>query len=250
MNSSVAPLKTASATLRADGLRLARDRFLVGTGLYIIGISVAMRWVIPWVTPRIEGRWGVDLTPYYALIVSHIVVQLASILVGILGAFLLLESREDRTIKALLVSPLPLSTYLWWLGCAMVLTSAALTVVEGLIIGLGLPSYPALVATGMVGALTAPLIALAVAGLASNKTEAFAYLKIIGVAPLLLSGTYFLAEPIQWVAAVYPPYWAVKAYWVAEAGGRGWAMWLLGGGLVASIWIAWSVRLFARSARS
>ncbi len=246
----MAPLKQASATLRADGLRLARDRFLVGTGLYIIGISVAMRWVIPWVTPGIEGRWGFDLTPYYALLVSHIVVQLAPILVGILGAFLLLESREDRTIKALLVSPLPLSTYLWWLGCAMVLTSAMLTVVEGLIIGLGLPSPPALVAIGLVGALTAPLVALAVAGLASNKTEAFAYLKIIGVVPLLLSGTYFLAEPLQWLGAVYPPYWAVKAYWVAEAGGPGWGLWLSGGCLVCSIWIAWSVRLFTRSARS
>ena len=249
MASRVAPFKTASATLRADGLRLARDRFLVGTGLYIIAISVAMRWVIPWVTPGIEGRWGFDLTPYYALVVSHIVVQLAPILVGILGAFLLLESREDRTIKALLVSPLPLSTYLRWLGCVMIVTSTVLTVVEGLIIGLGLPSLPALVAVGLVGALTAPLIALAVAGLAGNKTEAFAYLKIIGVAPLLLSGTYFLSEPLQWVAAVYPPYWAVKAYWVAEAGGHGWALWLFGGVLVASVWIAWSIRLFTRAAR-
>ena len=134
-----------------------------------VGISVAMRWVIPWVTPGIERRWGFDLTPYYALVVSHIVVQLAPILIGILGAFLLLESREDRAIKALLVSPLPLSTYLWWPCCAMVLTSAALTVVEGVIIGLGLPSLPALVAIGLVGLPTAPLIALAVAGRAQPK---------------------------------------------------------------------------------
>ncbi len=242
-------LRLATASLRADALRLVRDRFLVGTGLYILGISIAMRWVIPWVTRGVASRWGFDLTPYYGLIVSHVVIQLAPLLVGIIGAFLLLETREDRTIKALLVSPTPLSAYLFWGSVVMVTASTLLVVVEAPIIGVGLPPWPALMASGAAGALAAPLYALGVAAIASNKTEAFAYLKVVGTAPLLVSGAYFLSEPLQWIAAVYPPYLAVKAYWIAEAGGSGWAPWVLGSLVVGGAWIAVAARLFTRAAR-
>jgi len=239
-----------SAMLRTDGRRLARDRFLIGTAVYILAISLAMRWAIPYVARGVAGRWGFDLTAYYPLLVSHIVIQLAPLLLGIIGAFLLLESREDRTIKALLVAPVPLSTHLAVLCGVMVLISVVLTLVEGSIIGIALPSWPALLATGFVGALAAPLFALFVAGVAGNKVEAFAYLKVCGVAPLLPTGAYFLDEPLQWLAAVYPPYWAVKAYWVAEAGGDSWPLWALGGVVVAATWIALALRVFLRAART
>jgi fluoroquinolone transport system permease protein len=243
------PTFPASGILRADGLRLVRDRFLAGTALYLIGISLAMRWVIPWITRGVAGRWGFDLTPYHPLIVSHIVVQLAPLLVGILGAFLLLETREDRTIKALLVSPVPISGYLALLTALMILAASVLTMGEGIIIGFALPSWPALTAVAVVGALGAPVFAMGVSALASNKTEAFAYLKIVGLVPLLVSGSYFLSEPHQWLAAVYPPYWAVKAYWVAEAGRPEWPLWVLGGFLVGGLWAAGCARLFSRAAR-
>jgi fluoroquinolone transport system permease protein len=238
-----------TATLRADAIRLIRDRFLLGTALYLLGISVAMRWVIPWVARGVDSRWDLDLTPYYALIVSHVVIQLAPLLVGIIGAFLLLESREQRIIKALIVSPLRVSSYLLWLSGAMVCASTIIVAAEAPIIGVGLPPWPALMASGVTGSLAAPAFALGVAAFAANKTEAFAYLKIIGTVPLLASGAYFLAEPFQWIAAVYPPYLAVKAYWVAEAGGSGWPLWIAGGALTSSMWIVALQRSFVGSAR-
>ena len=240
--------RTAIAALRVDALRLGRDRFLVGTGLYLVGISVAMRWVIPWARRGVASRWAFDLTPLYGLLISHFVIQLAPLLIGVIGAFLLLESREERTIKALLVSPVPLHGYLLW-GCGvMVAASTLLVVIEAPIIGLGLPPWPALVATGIAGSLIAPVFALSVAALADNKTEAFAYLKVLGVLPLLVSGSYFLAEPLQWVAVVYPPYLAAKAYWIAEAGEAGWPLWTLAAGVVSAVWISGSMRLFIRAA--
>jgi len=238
-----------SGMLRTDGLRLARDRFLIGTAVYILGISLAMRWAIPFITAGVARRWGFELSPYHPLIVSHIVIQLAPQLVGIVGAFLLLESRADRTIKALLVSPVPVTSYVLVLCAAMLLTSTLLTLVEGAVIDIALPSWPALIATGFAGAFAAPVFALFVASVASDRTEAFAYLKLCGVAPLIPSGSYFLAEPLQWFAAVYPPYWAVKAYWLAEAGEGGWILWVLGGLALSAIWIAFLVRLFLRAAR-
>jgi len=239
----------ASATLRADGLRLFRDRFLIGVGLYILALSIAMRWAIPAIASGVASRWGFDLTPYYALIASHILVQLAPQLVGVLGAFLLLETREDGTVKALLVSPLPFSSYLVIVSVAMVLVSVALTVVEGALIGLALPSWSALAATGLAGGFAAPMFALFVAAVADNKPEAFAYLKGLGILPMIPTGAFFLSEPTQWLATVYPPYWAMKAYWLAEAGESNWPFWILGGVAVSTLWVWLLMRLYNRAAR-
>ena len=208
-----------------------------------------MRWVIPWATRGVSRRWAFDLTPYQPLIVSHVVVQLAPLLVGLIGAFLLLETREDRTVKALLVSPVPLRSYLLGACTVMVLGATFVVVLEALVIGIGLPPGPALVASGLTGGLAAPVFALMVSALASNKTEAFAYLKVLGVAPLLVSGSYFIPEPLQWLTAVYPPYLAAKAYWVAEAGGSSWPLWLTTGVALSSAWIWVAMRLFLRAAR-
>lgn len=237
------------AALRADGLRLARDRFLVGTALYIVGISVAMRWVLPWASRGVFGRWGFDLVPYHPLIVSHLLVQLAPLLAGVVGAFLLLETRESGAVKALLVTPVPLRSYLAAISAVLVLTPALLVPVEGALIGLGLPPWTALLACGSAAGLAAPAIALLVAATAKTKTEAFASLKVIGILPVLATGAYFLPEPLQWTAGIYPPYLAAKAYWVAEAGGGAWPLWVAGCAAVSTVWGAAAMRLFLRAAR-
>jgi len=234
--------------LRTSGLRLVRDRFLIGTTLYLVAISLVMRWAIPSLTEWVAGRWSVDLTPYHVLIVSHIIVQLAPFMAGLIGGFLLLEDREERTVRALLASPVPLRHYLLVVSAAMVAGSLILTAAEGMLIGIALPSWPALLATGAVGALMAPVIAMAIGALADNKTEAFAYLKIGGLGPLIPTGAWFLPEPWQWLAGLYPPYWAVKAYWLAQAGDDTWPFWLLGGIIVSGVWLVATARLYRRAA--
>ena len=97
--------------LKTDVLRMLRDRFLIGISAYIFFVVVVMRAVIPWATTAIAVNWNFDLTPYHPLIVSHLTVQLAPLVPGIVGGFLLLESREEGTVKALLVSPSPLFGY-------------------------------------------------------------------------------------------------------------------------------------------
>ncbi len=235
--------------LRTDGIRLRRDRFLIGTALYIVAIAIVVRWALPWASSEVAARFGFDLTPYYPLIVSHFVIQLAGLLAGILGGFLLLESREDGTLKALLVSPVPLSAYVAVLSAAMVALSVALTLVEGAIIALGLPPWPALIGAAVAGAPAAPGLALFIAAVADNKTEAFAYMKICSLGPVLASGVWFLSEPWQWAAAVYPPYWASKAYWMAETGSGSWPFWMVGGLIVSALWLVVLLRSFSKAAR-
>ena len=64
--------------------------------------------------------------------------------------------------------------------------------------------------------------AFLVAGLAQDKTQAFAFMKIFGIAPMIPTAAWFVAEPLQWVAGLHPSYWASKAYWVAEGGSATW----------------------------
>ena len=236
--------------LRTDGLRLVRDRFLMGLVVYILAVSVAMRWAIPWMTTEAEARWAFDLTPWYPLLVSHIVVGLAGLLAGFVGGFMLLEGREEGTIRAMTVSPVPLAGYLSVLSLTLILASIALTLVEGALIGVGLPPWPALAAAAIAGAPAAPGLALCIGAFADDKVQAFAYAKLFGAAPLIPTLMYFVAEPWQWLAAVYPPYWATKAYWVAEAGGTSWPLWALGGLALSTLWLAFLGRLFLKAART
>ena len=235
--------------LRTDTLRLRRDRFLIGISVYILGITVVMRWLLPEITTGIATNWEFDLTPYHPLLVSYFIVQLAPLLPGIIGAFLLLESREDGTVKALLVSTNPLPSYVSVVCVVMFVTAVTLTIAEGAIIALALPPWPALIAVSLAAAPAAPVFALLIAAVANNKVQAFAYMKIFGLGPLFVAGAYFLPEPGQWLAAIYPPFCASKAYWVAEAGRSDWPLWVLGGMVSSAVWVCVLQRLFLRAAR-
>ena len=235
--------------LRTDTLRLLRDRFLIALTVYVLAITAVMRWLIPAITSDLMSEHDFDLTPYHPLLVSYFIVQLAPLIPGIIGGFLLLESREDGTVKALLVSPNPLTTYVSVVCVVMVLTAVTLTVVQGAIIAVALPPWPALIATALAAALWAPAFALLIAAISNNKVQAFAYMKLFGIGPLIVIGAYFLPEPWQWLASIYPPYCASKAYWLAEAGGSAWPLWVLAGLVGSGVWIVVLQRLFLRAAR-
>jgi fluoroquinolone transport system permease protein len=240
------PPAAVLAILRVDGLRLLRDRFLLGMVAYIVGVSVAMRWIIPFATQELSTRLGFDLTPYHGLITSHIVVQLAAMVGGMAGGFLILESKEHRVIAAFRVTPVSLGSYVAILGVVLVAATVLIAVVEALIITIGTPSVGPLALAALTGAPASVIFALVVGTFATTKTEAFAYLKFIGLAPLLPTASYFLAEPWQYAMAVYPPYWASKAYWLALEGDPRWAIWVGGGVVVSTIAVVALTRAFLR----
>lgn len=243
------PPRALWGILKADGLRLVRDRFLHGMAGLILGMCVALRWGLPWVTSELQARWQFDLTPWHPLLAGHIAVVLPTVTVGILGGFILLESREDRVIKALLVVPVSLTAYLWVIGTVMALFCAGLAFVHAAIIGLALPPWPALAGIALATSTAAPAKALFQAGYADNKIEAVAFSKIVSAAAPIALGAYFVPEPWQWLAGVYPPYWAAKAYWVAEAREGAWWLWALGAPVASAFWLVLMGRKFQTAAR-
>ena len=124
-------------------------------------------------------------------------------------------------------------------SCVLVLTATGVILAEAALIGLGLPPWPALLAIALVGGSGAPLVALYLATFPDNKVEAFAHMKLVSVAGAVPLGAYFLPLPWQYLACLFPPFWAAKAWWVAEAGGSSWPLWLLGGALTTGALLVW-----------
>jgi len=130
------------------------------------------------------------------------------------------------------------------LAGVMVVASLLFALVHAAIISLALPPATALVTIALLAGSAAPPQALFLAAISKNKVEAMAFTKVIsGLAPIALIA-YFLAEPWQWLAGVYPPYWAAKAYWTAVAGDASWPLWALGAPAASFAWWLVASRLF------
>ncbi len=230
-----------AAFLRTDLQRMLRDRFLLG----LLGMALAMALAVRFILPAVAGELDtIDLRAYYPLFVSYVGVCVAALMAGAIGGFLLLESREEATVRALLVTPVPLRRYLAVLGTGLAVFAAGLSLVQALLIGLGLPPWPALFLCALCSSAFAPAIAFFLAGFAGNKVEAFAIMKILGVTGMIPPGAWFLPEPWQWLSGFYPPYLVCKAWWVAAQGGTSWPLWLLASLPVSAVYLGLFERRF------
>ena len=230
------------AVLRADGVRIIRDQFLIGMVVYILAVVVALRIALPYITARLSP--SVDLTAYYPLLASYFAVVLGAVLVGTISGMLLLETREERMLDALRVSPMPVGRMLMFEALSAFVTATVIILLMALILGIGLPSLGVVVVVSMGGAAFAPVVSVALATTARDKVEAFALMKIMGLVALVPVAAWFLPEPWQWAAIVSPPYAATKAWWIAEAGHSGWPLWLALAFVVNGALLAGLIRRF------
>lgn len=215
------------ATLAANDTRLiGRDSFLVGILGFTLFIAVLLRLGLPWLAAEVAPSPDIDLdaAAFFPLLLGYIVVFQAAMLGGIMIGFVLLDERDDQTLQALLVTPLPLGAYLGYRVLVAVVMAWALVVAELLIINQAVLPLPVLALIAAVAAPTGGLAMLMLATLAGNKVEGFAQLKIIGGSGLLLFAAWFVPEPLQYLFGLYPPYWGVKAYWLAQAGDPAWLL--------------------------
>ena len=232
--------------VRTDLRLIGRDRFLLGVAAFILAVALVVRLLLPGVTRTLAGA-GFDLVPYYPLIASYVALFVGSQLAGVVYGFTLLESREDGTIRAVLASPLPLSTFLIFRTAAPVALGCVVIPAIAAIVGVALPPAAVLAPVALVAAMSGAIWALFVAALAENKVQAFAILKIAGAAGPLVLGAWFLRDPWQWLVGVIPAYWPLKAWWMALEGGAWWWPVTVGAAL-SSLAIAILVARFARVA--
>jgi len=211
-----------------DAKSVMRDNLLRWMIITPIALALSARWGVPFLTAWLSERFGFDLTPYYTLLTSFLVLTVPS-LVGAVVGFLLLDQRDDRTLTALQVTPLTVEGYLLYRTAIPLVLSVAMTTVMIALSGLvTMGLLPALLAS-LQAAPVAPLYALFVAAFAANKVQGFALLKAAGglAWPPLLA--YFVSSHWQLAFGIDPLYWPVKVFWMLEAGDAGVWLYYLGG---------------------
>ncbi len=241
----------ALRTLGRNDLRLiGRDSFLSGMIVFLLLVAVGLRFALPWLQERIAAspEFGFDLAELYPMLISYVAMFLAAMLSGIITGFMLLDERDDNTLKALLVTPLPLNHYIAHRVATATAIAFCITIAEVLIINQAVLPLWQLIPLAAGGALIAPAVTLFFATFAENKVQGFALNKILGGLGLLLVAAWFVPEPWQYLFGLFPPYWLAKAYWAAYAGDVAWLLYLALGVILNCAMIAVFIRRFQRVA--
>ncbi|NBC30352.1 MAG: hypothetical protein GVY29_10220 [Spirochaetes bacterium] len=114
--------------------------------------------------------------------------------------------------------------------------------------GLAPPAWWQLILVALGGAATAPLTTMFFAAFAENKVQGFALIKFSGIGGFIIGASWFVAEPLQYLFGLFPPFWLSKAYWMLLADRNGWWLAALAGLVLHGILTALLMRRFARAA--
>jgi fluoroquinolone transport system permease protein len=243
-------MRVVLAFARNDLRSVGRDSLLVGAALAPWLLVAGVRLLVPAATAWLANAHGVDLVPYYPLLLSLLCLLNIPLLFGMMTGFLMLEERDDRVLAALRVTPLSLRRYLLYrLGTALLLSTAVILIGLPLTGLMAAPVWPPLPVLALLGGLTAPLVALLMAAIAGNKVEGMALSKAFGLLPLGALVAFFIDGEWQWLLGVLPSYWPVRAFWLVSAGGAAWGEVAIGVAYHALLLAALTRRLQARLSR-
>lgn len=226
-------IKTMRALGAIDTGSVLADPLLRGLLVVPLLVALAMRGLLPLVLARISALAEVELGWLLAPLAGYTVAAIAPLIAGAVVGFLLLDQRDDQTLLALRVTPLPLGAYLTYRLAAPTLiglftTLVALALAGGLGLGLGEALLAALAAAPL-----APLTALALAAFARNKLEGMALMKALNLLLAAPLGGLFLPEGWGLALAALPTFWVAQAIWALQAGAPAWTFMLGAWGLGA-----------------
>jgi fluoroquinolone transport system permease protein len=207
--------------LRAQGpvdlKNIRRDSLLIWLPLVPLLIAFVIRLGIPRLSAYLSTTFGFDLTPYYPLFMSFFVLM-APTMAGMVIGFLLLDERDDHTLTALLVTPLPLAGYLFYRLSTPIALGIVTTFIGYPIASLTPISFTPLLLVALLASLTGVAMALFLAAFAENKVAGLALVKFLNGLAVIPIGAYFIEPPWQWLAGVMPMYWPLKVFWLAVEG--------------------------------
>lgn len=212
-----------------DARNVRRDALLRWLILAPVGLAAAVRWVMPGLLTAVSAIIHVDLMPYFPPLMSFGLIILVPYLAGMVIGFLLLDQKDDGTLLALQVTPLPLRLYLAYRLSAPMLVSVVMTLIAAPLSGIVDLGVGPLLLVAVGAAPTAPLFALALTAVAQNKVQGLALTKTAGVFMLPPMIAYFVTANWQIVLGLVPTYWPAKMLWTAQAGQSVfWFYWVVG----------------------
>ena len=181
----------AGKLARNDAKLVWRDRFLVFMFFFVLYIAIALRFGLPWLNTYLAENGLLpsetipqSLADFYPLLVAFMAIFQGALISGTIFGFALLDEKEDNTIKAMLVTPMPFSHYLLFRIAVPTILAAFIVVAMVLFINQALLPLWQLILISAGGALTAPIISLFFATFAENKVQGFALSKFGGVSAI------------------------------------------------------------------
>lgn len=222
-------LHAAAAFGRNDLKSIRRDSILIGVAFGPFIYAMAM-WLLPAVTRMLQRQYGFDLTPYHILIISAFVIVGPIAVLGALCGLMLLDDKDQHTLAALRVAPIPPLSYPLY-RATMITGVTTISIVAALALTRQLPAWLVLrsIPIGLVCGLGAAVVGLLMAAIAGNKVEGLAIIRAIGV---LLLGIplipWWLDSPAQILFGLLPTYWPAKAFWLAANSAPYWP-YIIGG---------------------
>jgi fluoroquinolone transport system permease protein len=209
-----------------DIKNIRRDALLAWMPLLPFIMALALRLLLPTIADQLHTRLGFELEPYYPLLMSSFI-TLAPGVVGMVIGFLLLDERDEHTLAALQVTPLPLFSYLLYRISLPILLGLISTLLSYALVGLTPLSWDMLTLATFAGSVIAPQSALFLATFAENKVTGLAVMKLLNTVTLLPIFSYFLPMPWQLLCGLIPSYWPLKLFWSIAEGSSYWPIFLI-----------------------
>ena len=217
--------RVVGALLRNDVRLIFRDPLLVVLSLMALAMGLACRFALPAIDEGLAAAGvmpsepgGMRFRETFPLWVAFIGFWQAALMPGVVFAFLLIDEKEDRTLAAMQVTPVPFRGYLLYRVALPFAMAFVFALVVPLLIGFGAIPWWQRIPLAFGAATTAPLATLLCARFANDKVQGLAFTKIAGVAGLTILVGYFLSGPWQWLMGLFPPFLIAKAYWMAHDG--------------------------------
>ncbi len=214
--------KFVSTMGRNDARLVGRDQLLLGLVFYPIFMYFLIRFGLRPATNWLQEAVGFDLTPYWTVGIAQILVVMMPMFFGMISGILLIEEQEDKTLTAMMVTPVSLDRFVGYRAAAAGIVSFLSIILALGNNGLFEISFTQLVAISALGGLAAPFNALVFFAFATNRVQAFGMLKALSTINSVPLIAWFVAEPWQFLFGLFPPYWAAKAAWTVMEGGSGW----------------------------
>jgi fluoroquinolone transport system permease protein len=223
-------LKTLRALSAVDALSVSRDSLLRGIVVVPLGLAVAARWLFPPAVERMSRLLPFDLQALYPQLMGYVLLLLAPVICGAVVGFMLLDQRDDHTLTALQVTPLPIASYLTYRLAMPVVVSAIMALIALPLSGLVTLGPLELLMVVLAAAPLAPLTALFLGAYAANKVQGFALQKALGV--LFIAPFLDALLPLPWrlLMGLMPTYWPAALLWAFQSGASH-SWFLLPGGL-------------------
>ncbi len=229
------PWTVAQKMLPNDSRQILRDPMLALLMSIAVGVGVAARFALPaidqglaeaGVMPSEPG--GARFSSTWPLWFVYLTLWNGALMPGTVFAFLLLDEKENDTLTAMRVTPIPFGAYLRYrvtlptlLGLTFALTVAPITGIMG-----QQAHWWQFVLLAFPSALTAPIVTLALALFANDKVQGFALTKFTGIVGMLMIASWFIPAPWHWLTGIFPPVLLARAYWMVLEGDPLW--WVAG----------------------